>query len=74
MTSMYQITDKGLEAIRTQTREKDFFQNWIEDINKSQGQFETYKRPHFTTVQGEAGFIELLARSKLNAKAGGKQE
>ena len=63
MTSIYQITEKGLEEIRKESRSRD----WFEEIEKIQGQFKSYTITRFATVQGEAGFIELLASSKLNS-------
>jgi DNA-binding PadR family transcriptional regulator len=65
MASMYQITDEGLEEIRRESMSK----NWLREIERIQGQFETYRIPNFKTVQGEAGFIELLAKAKLNSES-----
>jgi len=71
MASVYQITDNGLEEIRRETKRQltPFELEFIEGRSPSYELF----RPN-TIVQGEAGFIELLARSKLNTPAGGNKK
>lgn len=61
MTSMYQTTDESLNKIRNNLRKQ--MQPW--ELEIIEGRIPTNERHQsYTTVQGEAGFIELLVRAR----------
>lgn len=69
MASMYQITQESFDKIRSDLRSR--MQPWELELSGVVRErtliSETPKK--YTQVQGEAGFIELLAHAKLNSES-----
>jgi len=64
MISMYQTTDENLNKIRADLRSKMQTRE-LEMAGLVERKIPVGEKPvRYTTVQGEAGFIELLARAR----------